>query len=207
MKSLQKGFTLIELMIVIAIIGILAAIAVPQYQNYIARSQVTRVMAEAGAVKTTVETCILDGRTTLGSGANQCELGLVGSNLMTGGTSSGAPGNGNGGNGNGGNAGNAGNAANVGYPQVTMPGGTGNGNGTGTGNGNGTGTGQAQIQATFGNNAATTLAGSTLTWARDANGTWTCTTNVPAKYAPASCPSSNNGNGTGNGNGNGGGNP
>ncbi|MCO6518196.1 prepilin-type N-terminal cleavage/methylation domain-containing protein, partial [Snodgrassella sp.] len=126
MKSLQKGFTLIELMIVIAIIGILAAIAVPQYQNYIARSQVTRVMAEAGAVKTTVETCILDGRTTLGSGANQCELGLVGSNLMTGGTSSGAPGNGNGGNGNGGNggnAGNAGNAANVGYPQVTMPGG------------------------------------------------------------------------------------
>ena len=202
MKSLQKGFTLIELMIVIAIIGILAAIAVPQYQNYIARSQVTRVMAEAGAVKTTVETCILDGRTTLGSGANQCELGLVGSNLMTGGTSSGAPGNGNGGNGNGGNggnAGNAGNAANVGYPQVTMPGGTGN-----AGNGN-AGTGQAQIQATFGNNAATTLAGSTLTWARDANGTWTCTTNVPAKYAPASCPSSNNGNG--NGNGNGGGNP
>ena len=199
MKSLQKGFTLIELMIVIAIIGILAAIAVPQYQNYIARSQVTRVMAEAGAVKTTVETCILDGRTTLGSGANQCELGLVGSNLMTGGTSSGAPGNGNGGNGNGGNggnAGNAGNAANVGYPQVTMPGGTGN-----AGNGN-AGTGQAQIQATFGNNAATTLAGSTLTWARDANGTWTCTTNVPAKYAPASCPSSSNGNGNGNGGGN-----
>lgn len=202
MKSLQKGFTLIELMIVIAIIGILAAIAVPQYQNYIARSQVTRVMAEAGAVKTTVETCILDGRTTLGSGANECELGLVGSNLMTGGTASGASGNGNG-NGNGGNGTST---ANVGYPVVTMPGGNGtaggNGGTAGNGNGNGAGTGQAQIVATFGNNAATTLAGSTLTWSRDANGTWTCSTNVTAKYAPASCPAS-----SGNGNGNGGGNP
>ena len=73
----QKGFTLIELMIVVAIIGILAAIAIPQYQNYIAKSQVSRVMAETGALKTVIETCILDGKT-----AGQCELGWTNSNLL-----------------------------------------------------------------------------------------------------------------------------
>lgn len=51
MKNNQKGFTLIELMIVIAIIGILAAIALPAYQDYTARSQMTEALNLAGGQK------------------------------------------------------------------------------------------------------------------------------------------------------------
>ena len=86
----QKGFTLIELMIVVAIIGILAAIAIPQYQNYIAKSQVSRVMSETGSLKTVVETCILEGKITTAT----CELGWTNSNLLA---ASGGTGGGTGG--------------------------------------------------------------------------------------------------------------
>jgi type IV pilus assembly protein PilA len=54
MKSMQKGFTLIELMIVVAIIAILAAIAIPAYQNYLIRSQVSEGMTVAGGAETAV---------------------------------------------------------------------------------------------------------------------------------------------------------
>jgi len=62
MKTLQKGFTLIELMIVVAIIGILAAIALPAYQDYTIRAKVSEVILSASAARTSVtEKAQVDG--------------------------------------------------------------------------------------------------------------------------------------------------
>lgn len=153
----QKGFTLIELMIVVAIIGILAAVAIPQYQNYIARSQVTRVMQEAGAMKTAIEACINDGRLALGTAAGQCDPGATGSNLLA-------------------------TAANN-QVGVALPAGTGVPIATNPLTATSTivatfGSNAAAVLQT---------GPATLTWTRAADGSWTCATTAPANLRPTGC--------------------
>ncbi len=69
LKKVQKGFTLIELMIVVAIVGILAAVAIPAYQDYLNRSKVSEVAAVVGACKTGVQE-FAAARNALPSSAN-----------------------------------------------------------------------------------------------------------------------------------------
>jgi type IV pilus assembly protein PilA len=159
--QVDRGFTLVELMIVVAIISVLAAIALPQYQTYVSRTQVARVMSETGALKTAVEFCVSDGRTSgMGSAPTECDPGAGASNLMTAPAANGAapileslP-------------------AGTGVPEVTFP---------------QTSTASAIIKATFGGSAISMLAGNTLIWTRGAQGGWKCTTDAAEVFRPQAC--------------------
>jgi type IV pilus assembly protein PilA len=70
MKRIQKGFTLIELMIVVAIIGILAAVALPAYQDYTIRAKVSELVLGASGYKTTVTEQAQINGTITGAGNN-----------------------------------------------------------------------------------------------------------------------------------------
>lgn len=78
MKKIQKGFTLIELMIVIAIVGILAAVALPAYQNYTRTAKFSEVVAGAAPIKTAIEVCYQkNGGANLASCDTEAEIGAV----------------------------------------------------------------------------------------------------------------------------------
>lgn len=156
---IQRGFTLVELMIVVAIVGILAAIALPMYQTYVARSQATRVMGESASLRVPVEICLTEGRTAgMGAGATQCDPAATGSSLMAmPGADGAAP-----------TAGAL--PAGMGVPAVTFP-----------------AAGGAQIEVVFGNSAAAAIAGERLTWTFTSSTGWTCTSSLASHYKPAAC--------------------
>ena len=133
MKRMQQGFTLIELMIVVAIIGVLAAIALPMYQDYVAKAQVTAGLAEITPGKTQYEVLLNEGKTTIN---DISELGLK-------------------------------NSARCDITDITAL------SETGT------------IECTLKGSPKVNSKKITLT--RTADGTWSCSTSVDAKYKPVGC--------------------
>ncbi len=78
MKNIQKGFTLIELMIVVAIVGIVAAVALPAYQNYTAKAKFSEVIAAVTPIKQAIQICYVEqGGANLASCDTEAEVGAL----------------------------------------------------------------------------------------------------------------------------------
>ncbi|WP_323147969.1 pilin [Pseudomonas oryzihabitans] len=158
----QKGFTLIELMIVVAIIGILAAIAIPQYQKYVARAQVSRGVGELSSLRTGVEDAIntRSGKNAAGTALTLADIGYTTSDIFASTPNTAA-------------AGQPSNAKDA----VTL-----------TVNDDGS----ASIVGLLTGNVNSRVKGANITWGRSTVGSWTCSiTGGQVKtdsLAPSGCP-------------------